>query len=184
MIGNPIVSRFLSLTGRFHLKSAARRDLHTVWCMNSRLPKFVAASPVAQRYLELLGPLGWQHLPERNLMRNWGQATIPYAAFIAAYLIKLNEGQKSLGDLRVYLSEHPELIWLLDFPSAVSDPARLGSGPDVNLPTARHLTRMLREIPNAVLQTLLGDSVHLIRDALAFQGIDTGECISLDIPST
>jgi hypothetical protein len=39
---------------------------------------------------------------------------------------------------------------------------------------------MLRKMPNVVLQVLLADSVRLIRDALACQGIDTGECISLD----
>ena len=182
MIGKPIVSRFLSLNGRFRSKNVDRPDLHTAWWMSSRLPEFVSVSPVAQRYLELLGPLDWGRLPERNLMRNWGQPTIPYASFIAAYLIKLNEGQKSLGDLRVYLREHSELIWLLGFPRAVSYPARREPGfdPDASLPTARHLTRMLREMPNAVLQLLLADSVHLIRDALASQGIDTGECISLD----
>ncbi len=113
-------------------------------------------------------------------MRNWGHPTIPYASFIAAYLIKLNEGQKSLNDLRVYLSEHPALTWLLGFPGAVSYPARLEFEPSACLPTARHLTHMLREIPNSVLQVLLADSVHLIRDTLAFQGIDTGDCISLD----
>ena len=182
MIGKPIVSRFLRLHGRFRPKNAARPDLHTAWRMGAELPEFVSASPVAQRYLELLGPLDWLRLPERNLMRNWGQPTIPYASFIAAYLIKLNEGQKSLGDLRFYLREHPELIWLLGFPRAVSYPARREPGfePDASLPTARHLTRMLREMPNALLQVLLADSVHLIRDALAFQGVDTGECISLD----
>jgi hypothetical protein len=135
---------------------------------------------VAQRYLELFGPLNWDRLPERNLLRNWGKPAIPYASFIAAYLLKLDQGQKSLGDLRVYLTEHPELIWLLGFPLAVSCPARLGFAPDASLPTTRHLTRMLRELPNPLLQVLLADSVHLIRDVLAFAGIDTGECISLD----
>lgn len=180
MIGKPIVSCFSRLTGHLRPKSQPRPDLHSAWLMHSELPDFVSTSPLAQRYLELLGPLAWDRLPERNLLRNWGQPAIPYAAFIAAYLIKLNEGQKSLGDLRVYLTENPELIWLLGFPLAVSNPARLGFDPDASLPTTRHLTRMLREVPNSVLQALLADSVHLIRDALAFAGIDTGECISLD----
>jgi len=180
MIGKPIVSRFSRLAGRLRPKNVRRPDLHTAWHLHSGLPEFVTSSPAAQRYLDLLGPLGWHRLPERNLMRNWSQPAIPYAAFIAAYLIKLNEGQKSLADLRVYMTERPELIWLLGFPLAVSYPARLGFDPDASLPTSRHLTRMLREIPNPVLQVLLGDSVRLIREALAFQGIQTADCISLD----
>ena len=76
------------------------------------MPGFVNASPVVQRYLELLGPLDWGHLPERNLQRNWGQFTIPYASFIAAFLVKLNEGKDSMSDLRVYMLDHPELVWL------------------------------------------------------------------------
>jgi hypothetical protein len=68
---------------------------------------------VAQRYLTLLGPLAWGQLPERNLQRNWGQPTIPYAAFSAACLVKLNEGKDSMTDLRDFILEHPALIWLL-----------------------------------------------------------------------
>jgi hypothetical protein len=47
---------------------------------------------------------------------------VPHAAFIAAYLLKLDWGQKSLGELRVSLSENPGLVWLLGFPPAVSNP--------------------------------------------------------------
>lgn len=151
-------------------------------------------SPVAQRYLELLGPLAWDRLPERNLQRNWGQITIPYASFIAAYLTKLNEGKDSLGNLRLYLVENPELVWLLGFPLAVSNPgngerrcqqrARLAFDANASLPTTRHLTHMLRALPNAVLQFLLADSVRLIREELATRGVQTGECISLDTVRT
>jgi len=79
----------------------------------------------AERYLELLGPLAWPHLPERNLRRNWGQATIPYATFIAAYLVKLNEGHGAMGDLRRFLAERPALGWLLGFP--LDEPPRHGT---------------------------------------------------------
>ena len=180
MIGKPIVIRFSRFWGRFRPPRAKRQDLHTVWRLRSDLPQFVQNSAVAQRYLELLGPLAWDHLPERNLQRNWGQTTIPYASFIAAYLVKLNEGKDSLGDLRLYLTENPELIWLSGFPLVVSNPGKLGFDPDASLPTTRHLTHILRVLPNAVLQFLLADSVRLIREELATQGIQTRECISLD----
>jgi hypothetical protein len=180
MIGKPIVSRFLRLKGRFRLKHAIRPDLHTAWRLRTELPLFVKDSPVAQRYLALLGPLAWDQLPERNLQRNWGQTTVPYASFIAAYLVKLNEGKDSLGDLRLYLTENPELTWLFGFPGPVSNPAQRSSGMSVCLPTTRHLTHMLRVLPNGVLQFLLADSVRLIRQELAVVGVQTGACISLD----
>jgi hypothetical protein len=132
-----------------------------------------------QQALALLGPLGWQDLPERDLERNWGRPTVPYASFIATYLLKLEWGQKTLEVLRVSLSENPGLAWLLGFPVAVSN---RGAAPceGCRLPTTRHLTRMLRETPNSSLQFLLSDSVRLIREALAAKGVSTGDCVVLD----
>lgn len=177
MFGQSIVSHFSHLRWR---AKRQRPDLHTAWAQRQRLPGWVQASPLAQRYLELLGPLAWDRLPERNLVRHWGQPTVPYAAFIPACLIKLHEGRKSFGDLRVLLAEHPALVWLLGFPQVVSYPARPGGDADASLPTARHLTRMLRALPNAVLQFLLTDSVRLIREELRRHQVVVGECISVD----
>ena len=180
MIGKTIVTRFSRLWRCFRQPQARRQNLHTAWQLRSKLPQREKDSPVVQRYLELLGPLAWDRLPERNLQRNWGQTTIPYASFIAAYLVKLNEGKDSLGELRLYLTEHPELVCLLGFPLVVSNPGKLDFDADASLPTTRHLTHMLRALPNAVLQFLLADSVRLIRQELAVMGVHTGECISLD----
>jgi hypothetical protein len=184
MIGYPILSRFgrfQPLFGNlFSVQTPQRPDLHTAWLHPEILPGFVRSSPLSQRCLELLGPLAWDRLPERNLQRNWGQATIPYAAFIPACLLKLNEDKNSMGDLRLFLVEQPELIWLCGFPLPVSNPARSVLEFPPSVPTTRHLTHLLRTLPNSVLQFLLIDSARLIREELAFQGIRTGECISLD----
>jgi len=184
MISNRLIDRFAALKERFRdffrPRVAHQPNLHTAWQHQDQLPDFVKASPVAQRYLTLLGPLAWGHLPERNLQRNWGQTTIPYAAFSAACLVKLNEGKDSMSDLCDFILEHPALIWLLGFPLVLSKTAPLGFEPEASLPTARHLTRMLRTVPNPVLQFLLADSVRLIRAELAGQGLSSGECISLD----
>jgi len=184
MIGIPILSqieRFQAFCKAFlpHQR-AYRPDLHAAWLGTAVLPNRICKSPVAMRYLGLLGSLAWDHLPERNLQRNWGQTTIPYASFIAAYLAKLNEGKDSMADLRLFLIENPELIWLLGFPEPVSNPGRRNSCINTDLPTARHLTHMLRVLPNPVLQYLLSDSVRLIRQELAAVGVHTGDCISLD----
>lgn len=177
MIGTSIVSRFVRLSHRGWTQPA---NLHSAWLRRDQLPRFVQESLIAQRCLDLLGPLEWDRLPERDLERNWGQATIPYTAFIPACLLKLNENKKSMGDLRLFLSEHPELIWLLGFPLVISNPGPLGFDASASLPTTRHLTRLLRELDNAVLQFLLTDTVRLIRTELAACGVKTGECISLD----
>jgi len=103
MLSNPIISSLMALPRRFRRFFQSRRrhqpNLHTAWQQQADLPDFVKASPTAQRYLALLGPLDWAHLPERNLQRNWGQTTLPYTAFIAACLVKINEGKKSMGSL-------------------------------------------------------------------------------------
>ncbi len=177
MIGKPILSRFDWLQYRSRPRQV---NLHTAWLYPSQLPSFVHHSAVVQRYLDLLGSLAWDRLPERNLQRNWGQPTIPYAAFIAACLIKLNENKISMGDLCLFMHERPELIWLLGFPLSISNHGHWGYDVEASLPTARHLTRMLRETPNFVLQFLLADSVRLIGEALAAQETLIGECISLD----
>ncbi len=48
------------------------------------------------------------------------------------------------------------------------------------MPTARHLTRMLREVPDTTLQFLLDSSVTLLRAELATCGVQLGACISMD----
>ncbi len=184
MIGKPIVAQIehiRALFGRFLPGDLhERRNLHSAWLHHESQPTFIQQSAVAQRHLDLLGPLAWDQLPERNLQRNWGQATIPYSAFIPAFLIKLEEDKKSVGDMRLYMVEHPELIWLLGFPLVSSNPGKMGFDSQASLPTTRHLTHLLRVLPNAVLQFLLADSVRLIRAELAQIGISSGACISLD----
>jgi len=102
-------------------KTAEKRpDLHTLWQHPERLPEWVAQSPTLTRYLDLLDPLAWGHVPERNLVRNWGQTTLPYVAVLATYLLKLNEGLPSLGAAHRFVREHSGLKWLLGFPGGLT----------------------------------------------------------------
>jgi hypothetical protein len=144
------------------------------------LPTFVRESPVAMRYLRLLGPLDWDGFPERDLHRYRAIPPVPYTPFTAACLIKLDQGLAYVSRLRDYLIDHPPLIWLLGFPLAPSRQFSWGFDPDASLPTARHFTRMLREIPNPCLQFLLDDTVCLLQADLASEGIVLGKSISLD----
>jgi hypothetical protein len=155
-------------------------DLHTLWQYPEHLPTCVTSSPTIMRCFELLAPLDWGHFPERNLHRNWGQWTIPYAALAAAELIRLNEALPSLKRLRRFLSEQPGFIWLLGFPVQPAAETVLGFNIQASLPTRQHLTQMLRQIPNASLQFLLADSVRLILAELQTRQATPVECISLD----
>jgi hypothetical protein len=177
MIRNPILTRFDALS---HLWRHEQRNLHTAFLRPEKLPSFVQDCPAAMRMLDLLGPIPWEFFPERNLQRFWGQNAIPHAAFSAACLIKLNENLVSMGDLHQYLVEHPAFIWLLGFPLAPSSKHACGFDPLASLPTQRHLTQMLRDLPNAPLQFLLEQSILLLLAELAALGLAVGDCISLD----
>jgi hypothetical protein len=155
-------------------------NLHTHWLQRDRLPALITGCAPAMRILDLLGPLHWDDLPERDLQRNFGQPTVSYAALIGAILIKLSEGRPSFELLYHYLLEHPAFISLLGFPLVPAPNTALGFNALASLPTQRHLARMLRHLPNAALQFLLADSVRLIADELSARGIAWGECISLD----
>lgn len=177
MISNSILARFSRISSAF---SPKKPDLHSAFLHPSRLPQFVRDCPSAMRVLDLFGPLAWSTFPDRDLQRNWGQTTIPYSAFSAACLLKLNENLVSMDDLRQYLIEHPAFIWLFGFPLAPSRKYACGFDPSASLPTQRHFTQMLREIPNAALQFLLEQSIQLLLREFHSLGIQVGNCISLD----
>lgn len=184
MTGFSILSRFQAFGSRFqaifHAKSRENWNLHTAWLHSEQSAEYAIQSPVIGRTLDLLGPLDWTHFPDRNLSGRWRQPAVSYAALAGAMLVKLNEGLESMGDLHQYLVEHPGLIPLLGFRVIHSRSYKCGFDPDASLPTPRHLTRMLREIPNEMLQYLLADSVGLIRTELRRFGMEIGETISLD----
>lgn len=145
-------------------------------------PRFVQKCPVAKRYQALLGPLAWERFPERNLQETRGTPAVPYRTFAGAYLIKLEEGLVSMTDLHQYLCEHPALAWLVGFQTP-GGPHAGRTGPfQTPLPTPRHLTRMLRNMSNPMLQFCLDETVHLLQAALPVTktGVCFGEAISLD----
>jgi hypothetical protein len=148
----------------------------------SDLPAFVRNCPVAMKYLHLLGPLNWDNFPERDPTYPWpGPIPQPRAAYVAAFIIKLHEGKTYMSDLRGYLVEHPALVWLLGFRLQADDTAPYGFDVEASLPTARHFGRVLRELPNEVLQFLLTSTVQLLADELP-PDVEFGDAIS--IPST
>ena len=178
MTSNSIVAWILMLTQP--LRSRTRANWPNLARNPEQLPRFVRQAPVAMRYLELLGPLAWDKFQERDLQLGRHMRPVPYAAFAAACLVKLDHQLATMGALRRYLVEHPALVWLLGFPVLRNSGYPWGFDADTSLPTQRHLTRLLRTMPNPVLQGLLDSTVALLQAELAEVGIRLGESISLD----
>jgi hypothetical protein len=90
MTDHPIVTQLPLWTFQFGTRQTPMKppDLHTLWQFPEYLPPCVTTSPTIMRCFELLSPLAWGHFPERNLERNWGRVTIPFAALAAAELIR------------------------------------------------------------------------------------------------
>ncbi len=180
-----IIAHFARFNQRFAAlirpgRATMRPNLHQLAQHRPQLPRFVRESGVARRYLHLLGPLAWDQFPERPLSAKWGTAPVPYAPFAAACLVKLDQHLVYMSQLRQYLVDHPALVWVLGFPLVPSPHFSWGFDVEATLPTHRHLTRMLRDMPNTMGQFLLDSSVALVQAELAEVGIKLGETISLD----
>jgi hypothetical protein len=157
---------------RSNLAQLARSD--------AQLPALVAACPVAMRYLHLLGPLDWEHFPERDPHRPWpGTPPAPRAPYVAAYLIKLDQDKRYMSGLRRYLVEHPALVWVLGFPLVASQTSPWGFDVEASVPSRKQLGRVLRKLPNACLQFLLTSAVSMLQQELPAEA-NFGDAVSLD----
>ena len=163
---SPTFNRLQAIfTGRPH--AAPADDPFPLAHPDAPLPAWVAADPVVQKYRALLGPLPWAQFPERPTDRPWpGPQPAPRAPFVAAFLVKLHEDKRYMADLRTYLIEHPALVYLLGFPRQPDPTAPHGFDVQASVPDRRHLSRVLRTLPNAALQFLLTASVELLRASL------------------
>jgi hypothetical protein len=178
MSSNPIVSRFDGLWSRF--QPTMGLDLHSLYLHPERVPKAVRAAPEVQHYLNLLGPLDWNAFPERNLQRNYGQPSTPYAALAAACLVKLEQGIGSCSELVSWLADHPSMAWLLGFRPAPGDFNPAWRFRLVDLPDQRHFSRLLHKASNACFQFLLANSVQALLAEFAQRSIAVPDTISLD----
>ena len=181
MSNNPILTRFGTGISHFHWLQHPKPDLprpnlHDLYAHPQLLPEKIAASSDALHCLNLLGPLDWSAFPERDLQRDWGQETTSYSAFAATCLLKIDQQMTSFSHLAGYLTDHPEMAWLLGFPSI--NAAKDSFQP--NLPTARHFPRLLHKMPNGCAQFLLDSSVKALLAEFQRRGIAISETVSLD----
>jgi hypothetical protein len=122
------------------------------------------------KYLRLLAPLDWAHLPARPAGCYRGVRPRSRVPFVAAYLVKLEQNLRSVGALRQFLLDHPVLAWLLGF------------GRPPVIPPEREWARILRNLDNSCLQLLLDQSILAIRQALPppLAGASFGAEVALD----
>ena len=140
-------------------------------------PRFVRRCQTTQSSISLLPLLDWEQLPTTLTGKRTGWRTTPLAAYVGTYLVKLERQIPTFSQLRCFLREHPALIWALGFP-LVPDPAQpFGFDIEASLPTQRHFSRKLSELPNDVLQNLLDGQVHWLRERF---GPDFGQVVSID----
>ena len=63
-------------------------------------PRFVRHCPVTQQTIAWLQLLDWEQLPTHLALRSVGERTIPLAAYIGAYLVKLDQQLPTFAALR------------------------------------------------------------------------------------
>jgi len=104
------------------------------------------------------------------------ERTIPIAAYIGSYLLRLDQHLPTFGALRRFLREHPALIWALGFP-LINQDHRGQFDIEASLPSQRHFSRKLMLLPNEIVQTLLDGQVSWLKKQV---GDDFGNVISID----
>ena len=133
----------------------------------AELPEWVASDPLVQKYQALLGALPWCDFPERSTTRHWpGPDPDPRAPFVAAFLIKLHEGKRSMPAFCTFLREHPALYYWLGLKRMPSLTTPHGFDLVASVPDHRRFSTVLRTLSADGLAFLLTASVQLLQDTL------------------
>lgn len=140
-------------------------------------PKYVQRCEVTQQLLPLLRQVDWEQLPTALSWRTQGERLVPLAAYVGAYLVKLERNLSTFGALRRFLCEHPALVWALGFPLVKRRGAVGGFDANASLPAHKHFTKKLALIPNEAFQSLLDAQVAVLQEKI---GEPFGQVISID----
>lgn len=152
-----------------------RQSAEPLRLLSCHQPVFVRDCPLAQHTADYLRLLDWSCIPQDA--RHWfGHPPLATATYIAAFLVKLDQGLPTVAHLHRFLSQHPALVWGLGFP-LVPGPANYGFDPLASLPVHRHFCWVLRTLPNELLQRLLDSQVAWLQSHLPG---DFGQAIALD----
>ena len=140
-------------------------------------PRYVQCCLVTQRTIAQLRLLDWELLPATLADRKQGERLVPLAAYIGAYLVRLEQQLPTFGALRRFLADHPGLIWALGFPETGCGGRHQPFDPEQSLPSQAHFTRKMASLPNDLLQELLDGQVAWLCTRF---GDGLGQIVSLD----
>lgn len=140
-------------------------------------PSFVRDCSLTQEIGSWLRLLEWQMLPAAPPRQHFSYLPVLPAPYIAAYLVKLDQNIRTMTQLRRFLAAHPALVWALGFPLIPDGRQPFGFDVQSSLPTTRHFSRVLADVPNEALQNLLDGQVQRLRTWLPEE---FGQTISLD----
>ena len=140
------------------------------------LPRMVRESKVAMEMLALLGRLKWSEFPEEpEEKRKPGPVPQKRAPYVAAFIIKIERKLRYMGDLRKFLCENPEVVWLLGFELKASKKYRWGFDVEESLSCRRQFGRVLRKLHAKQTEFILNGTVEGIKDVLPEEAIPEGE---------
>ncbi len=169
--------RFVSLLPLTQQKHGKFVHLPRLMCQSGRLPRFVRDCPTTMSLIPKLRLLAWETIATPPSREWFGKQPVPQVAYIAAFLLKIDQKLPSIGHLRRFLLQHPALIWAFGFPLYGLTDTRHGFDPDASLPSRQHFSHVLRDFDNALLQTL---SVAQISQLQTLLPDEFGQTISLD----
>ena len=117
MASHPILSWISALfQSKTKLRGAGGRNplqrIHFFLEHQEQLPAWFQSSATAMRYLSFLEPLAWEAFPERPPSHPAHEQVIPWSAFAAACLVKLEEGIPTLSTIiEVLMDREGALHW-------------------------------------------------------------------------
>lgn len=139
----------------------------------AHLPHFVRACPVAMACRLWLLHYDWSTVRQKDKKAN----CCSQISYIAAFLVKIDQQLATLAALRRFLTQHPALVWGVGFPLVKDWQQPYGFCPEKSVPSRQQLARVLRQLPNEILQSLLTAQVKMIQTEMP---ATFGEVVSVD----
>jgi len=138
----------------------------------------LSTDKVVKRYRAFFSLFDWSIVEQWEKRRSSrGRPAHPEAAYLKAFLIRINEGFIYTTQLRAYLAEHPLLVIELGFHLHLDLTAPLGFDVERTLPSRYWFGEKLRTLDRGLLTDLLAGTVHTLQEEIP----GLGEVVSFDV---
>ena len=119
-----------------------------------QLPKFVRQCGLTMQVREWLQWVDWDKIEDTSARQFAPRKTVSRKTYVAAFLVKIDQEKRSLAALHRLLMSHPALVWGLGFP-LVEASTPYGFDVEASVPRRDQFSRVLRRLPNKLLQQLM-----------------------------